>query len=91
MLQVITNLASRFWSDDDGSVLATEYLALGTVVALGSVAGLDAVRESGVEEMKEYGRSLRSIRQQYQVPAGRSGLAAKEGSAVTAPPPAFAN
>lgn len=61
-LDYIKILVARLYRDDRGSVLATEYLALLAIVALGSTAGLQALRDSAVEEMREYGQSIRQVR-----------------------------
>ena len=37
---MLCNLFVRLWEDESGSVIATEYLMLGSIVALGSVAGM---------------------------------------------------
>jgi hypothetical protein len=76
----LCNLAARLWNDDCGAVLTAEYLALGSVVVLGGVGGLVALRDGVNGEMKEYGNSVRSMRQSYSVPATRGGGAWKAGS-----------
>lgn len=55
-------LIARLWNDEAGAVIAAEYLLLGSVVAVGSVSGLTAVRDSMVDEYKEYGQSIRDVR-----------------------------
>jgi Flp pilus assembly pilin Flp len=75
-LNTLRSLANRLWQDDNGAV-TLEYLLLGTLVAAGSVAGLSAMTESVNNEMKEFGSSVRQIRQAYtpQLPSRRPATA----------------
>lgn len=82
MLKNVRNLFAKLWNDDCGAIIATEYLALGSIVVLGGVGGLVAMREGAVNEMKEYGKSVSSIRQQYSVPGFQSKNAGTSGSAA---------
>lgn len=50
----------RLWGDDRGSVIATEYLALAGIVALGDVAGLNSMREATHNEAAEVSKSSRT-------------------------------
>lgn len=83
MMNPLATLFARLWNDDGGAVLASEYLTLGSVVVLGGVAGLTALRDSVNGEMKEFGGALRSMRQTYSVPGQRSGAASVGGSSAT--------
>ena len=76
-------LLTQLWNDDAGSIVATEYLLLGSIVGLGSAAGLATVRDSVNDEYKEFGNSVREVRQSYAVPAKKSGNASAGGAAVT--------
>lgn len=58
----------KLWNDDAGAIIASEYLMLGSIVVVGGAAGMNSMRDSVAEEMKEYGTSLRQVRQAY-VPA----------------------
>jgi Flp pilus assembly pilin Flp len=60
-----SELLKRFWADECGSVLAMEYLMLGSIVAVGGVTGLVSMRDSMNNEMKEFGSSVREVRQAY--------------------------
>lgn len=62
---MIRQLMARLWNDEAGSVIATEYLMLGTVVALGSAGGMATVRDSINEEYAEMGNAVRETRQAY--------------------------
>jgi hypothetical protein len=75
-------LFAQLWNDDEGALVTTEYLALGSVVALGGVAGMAALRDATVAEMQDYGNSIRQMRQTYSVPGFQGAGASKAGSAA---------
>lgn len=78
----------RLWQDESGAVIATEYLMLGTVVAVGSATGLAAMRDGVAEEFKEFGQSVHQTRQTYAVPGSRGSLGSSGGSAAVSAQPA---
>ena len=82
MVSVVRRLLARLWADDCGEVVATEYLALGSVLALGGVGGLVAMRDATVGEMQEYGNSVRQLRQHYPVPSYQDEAPSRPGSTV---------
>jgi hypothetical protein len=41
----------RFWHDDEGSVLAVQWVLVATVLVLGAVTGLAAFREAVLAEV----------------------------------------
>lgn len=47
------NLLRRFWADDDGAVSTIEFLLIATILALGVIPGLTAVRNAIVIELAE--------------------------------------
>ncbi len=71
---MIRQLMTRLWNDESGSIIATEYLMLGTVVALGSATGMVTVRDSINEEYQEYGNTVREVRQAHTkgLPKGKT-------------------
>ena len=54
----MTRLLNRLWADNCGAVLTLEYLTLGSVVAMGSAAGLASMKDAMVDECKEFGRAV---------------------------------
>jgi|SRR5215471_20468441 len=80
---MLRSLFVRLWKDESGAVIATEYLMLGSIVALGSAGGMAAMRDSVVDEYKEFGQGVREARQSYAVPTHRGSAAKTGGSAVT--------
>ena len=76
------NLLNKLWNDDSGAILTAEYLTLGSVVVLGGVGGLAAMRDSVNSEMSEFGNSIKAVRQQYSAPGFSGGGASTAGSAA---------
>ena len=58
-------LIQKLWNDDCGGVIASEYLMVGSILGLGTVSGLSAMRDASVEEMAETGNSIRAVREHY--------------------------
>jgi len=83
---MIRQLMARLWNDEAGSVIATEYLMLGTVVALGSAGGMVTVRDSINDEYAEFGNSVRDVRQasMQSVPRAVKGKAVRPAVAADA-------
>jgi hypothetical protein len=79
-VRTVKELLRRFWRDDAGAVVSTEYLMLGSVVVLGGVGGMATLRDATVNEMAEFGKSVRSVRQSYSVAPQQSPVTAKDGT-----------
>jgi Flp pilus assembly pilin Flp len=73
---VIVNLLKTLWADECGAVIATEYLMLGSIVAVGGTTGLVAMRDAMTSEYQEFGNSVREVRQAH-TPAGLTSKKAK--------------
>lgn len=76
-------LLMALWKDECGAVIATEYLMLGSIVAMGSAAGMASMRDSIVDEYKEFGKSTRELRQSYTAGGQSGGVARTQGSSAT--------
>jgi hypothetical protein len=73
----------RLWNDETGAIIAAEYLMLGSIVAMGAAGGMVAMRDSIVDEYKEFGQGVREMRQSYSVPALHGGAATTTGANPT--------
>ena len=60
---MFVNLLKKFWADECGGVIATEYLMLGSIVAVGGATGMVSMRDAMNSECKEFGNSIHEIRQ----------------------------
>jgi len=80
---MLWDLCVRLWNDEAGAVIATEYLMLGSVVALGSASGMAAMRDAVNDEYKDMGQSVHEARQAYAIPAANGPKSSKAGSNLT--------
>ncbi len=62
-------LASRLWRDEEGFVASSETVLLGTILVLGSIAGLVTVRDAVATEMGDLAHGLMSMNQSYSYAA----------------------
>lgn len=60
---MLLKMLKQLWQDECGAVVAAEYLLLGTVVAGGAMSGMVAMRDTMISEYKEYGKSVKEMRQ----------------------------
>ena len=79
-------LLRKMWADDCGSVLAAEYLIVGTVAIAGATLALDSARRAVNDQAQQFAASVTAINQSYSAPAQRGCAASKAGSAYIAPP-----
>ncbi len=52
-------LLNRFWHDEDGSVLVTDWVVVATILTLGAVAGLVAARQAILADFNAVSTSSR--------------------------------
>ncbi len=57
-------LFSRLWKDEDG-IVALEYLLVATIIGLGLIVGITAVRQAIVTEFVELAAAITNINQAY--------------------------
>jgi hypothetical protein len=93
----------KLWNDDQGALIASEWLIMASIPVMGLAGGMVALRNSVNGELSQYGNSVSALRQSYSYQglagAGASvtgGAAATPGSLgsgmtmVPAPAPAVA-
>lgn len=51
-------ILDKVWRDDDGSLLAAEWMFLTAILTLGLITGFTAVRQAVVSEMTELGNAF---------------------------------
>src|SRR6266851_5401316 len=56
----------NLWTDDCGALLATEWVVLATILVLGVVPGLIAIRNGLLHEMKDVSNATMSLDQSYE-------------------------
>src|SRR5947209_17983521 len=57
----------RVWRDDEGAVIATEYLFVVTILVIGLVVGLANLRTAINAELTELGNAILALSQGYTV------------------------
>jgi hypothetical protein len=60
------HVLSNVWADDSGALLATEWVVLATILVIGIVPGLIAVRQGTLEEMLDFSNATMSLDQSYE-------------------------
>ena len=60
---------SRLWSEQDGFIVSAELLLIATILVIGLVAGLSAVRDAVVTELADVAQAIANLNQSYTVGA----------------------
>lgn len=60
-------LLYRLWTEEDGYILSSEVVLLGSLLVVGSIAGITAVRDSIVGEMEDMSNSLSGMNQSFSI------------------------
>jgi hypothetical protein len=68
-------MMSKLWQDDCGALISSEFLFVATILVIGTIVGLSAVRDAVNVEMSEYANALLALSQGYIV-SGQSGCCA---------------
>jgi hypothetical protein len=55
----------RLWNDDCGALIATEWVFLATILVLGSITGLVAVRQNVIAQFAELANAVMALDQSY--------------------------
>lgn len=64
----MNNLLTRIWSEDDG-VLTFEWILLVTLLTIGIVGGVAAVRDALIDELGDVAQAMLALDQSYQIDA----------------------
>lgn len=60
---------TRLWNEQDGAILSSELLLIGSILVIGAIVGLSAVRDSVVTELADVAQALANFDQSYSVSA----------------------
>ncbi len=61
-------LMRKLWSDDQGALIATEWLFIATIMVIGLVVGLVYVRNAVTSKLSEFAQAIMYINVSYQYP-----------------------
>jgi hypothetical protein len=75
------NLFAKLWKDDCGALIATEWVFVATILVLGSIVGLVAVRQAIISELTEFANALLSLNQSFSFSGQTNCQASTAGSA----------
>jgi Flp pilus assembly pilin Flp len=65
-------LLLKLWNDDQGALIATEWVFVATILVIGLVVGLKAVQQAVVNELEEVASAIGALNQSYSF-GGTSG------------------
>jgi len=77
-----SQLLKRLWADDCGALLATEWVFVATILVLGIITGLVAVRQAVISELTEFANAVMALNQSYSFSGQSNCLASTAGSAA---------
>src|SRR5262245_43222720 len=61
----MSNIIVRLWKDDDGFIISAELVLIATILVIGLIVGLTAVRASITSERTEVGQAFGGLDQGY--------------------------
>ena len=73
-------LLKRFWMDDQGALIASEWLFVATILVIGIIVGLASVRDAVVTELAEFANALLALSQGYSISGMEGCCSATDGS-----------
>ncbi len=82
---MMKRLLAKLWYDESGAVVSTEYLMLGSVVAVGGASGMAAMRDAVTDEFHDLGQNIREVRQEYSTPSARGARGTAPKAQMTDP------
>ena len=77
------NLISRLWNDDNGFIVSAELVLVATIVVIGMITGLAAIRKDVTSELTEVGQAIAAIDQSYSYSGLSNCHSSTAGAAVT--------
>jgi hypothetical protein len=73
-------LILKLWKDDGGALIATEWVFVATILVIGTVVGLAAVRNAVASELTEFANAVMALNQGYTITELANCAAENEGS-----------
>jgi Flp pilus assembly pilin Flp len=75
-------LFQRLWNDDQGALIATEWVFVATILILGIITGLIAVRQAVISELTEFANAVMALDQSFSFAGQSNCLSSTAGSAA---------
>ena len=73
-------LLLKLWEDDCGALIATEWVFVATILVLGSITGLVALRQAVLTELIDFANAVLQLNQGYSFEGQENCLSRTEGS-----------
>jgi len=73
----------RLWRDDCGALIATEWVFVATILVLGAITGLVAVRQAILSELTEFANAVMALNQSFSFTGQTNCQSSTAGSAAT--------
>jgi hypothetical protein len=83
-------ILAQLWTDDNGALLASEWLFLATILVIGEIVGLANLRTAVNVELSEFGNALMAVSQGFFI-AGQVGCGATVDGSQAIDNPALVN
>jgi len=75
-------LMLKLWKDDCGALIATEWVFVATILVLGAITGLVAVRQAVISELTEFANAVMALDQSYSFTGQTNCQSTTAGSAA---------
>ncbi len=74
-------LMLKLWKDDCGALIATEWVFVATILVIGAITGLVAVRQAVISELEEFANAVLSLSQSFSFSGQTNCQSSTAGSA----------
>jgi len=75
-------MLAQFWRDECGAVVAGEWVFVATILVLGSITGLVAVRQAVLSELTEFANAVLALNQSFSFSGQSNCQSSTAGSAA---------
>jgi Flp pilus assembly pilin Flp len=72
----------KLWNDDSGALIAVEWVFVATILVLGIITGLVAVRQAVLSELTEFANAVLSLNQSFSFSGQSNCESSTAGSAA---------
>ncbi|MFO0845107.1 MAG: hypothetical protein U0797_22420 [Gemmataceae bacterium] len=76
----MSQMMKKLWSDDQGALIAMEFLFVATILVIGIIAGLSSVRSAVNVELSELANAILALSQGYTIAGQQGCCASTDGS-----------
>jgi hypothetical protein len=77
------NALKKLWHDDGGALIAAEWVFVATILVIGAIVGLVAVRNAVNSELTEMSNAVTSLNQNYSFSGQSGGCGCGDGAKVS--------